>query len=172
METPDLETWIALLRGINVGGKNKLPMAGLVSLTNALGLSDAKTHVQSGNLVFRCSRHRQETLAGDLISAIQAQYGFSPDVMVMSEDRLKAAVDANPFPAAANEEQGNTLHFFFLEEIPLGIDKNRLDALRRASEQWQCIDSVFYLFAPEGFGRSKLALNAEKCLSVRATAGN
>ena len=80
------------------------------------------------------------------------------------------AVSRNPFPAT--DEQHKTLHFYFLESAPPHPDLASLDALKSATEQFTLIDSVFYLHAPDGIGRSKLAVKVERALGVPATARN
>jgi uncharacterized protein (DUF1697 family) len=167
-----LETWIALLRAVNVGGRNKLPMKMLAAELEAIGLSAVKTYIQSGNVVFRCPSARTANLAAEIGAAIKAKFGFEIDVAVISAKGLAAAVRANPFPESAAEMDGRTLHFFFLAKAPGAIDQGRLEAVRRQSERWQIKGTVFYLHAPEGFGDSKLAAQVERILGVTATARN
>ena len=83
-----------------------------------------------------------------------------------------AVVQANPFPALAQEATARQLHVFFLADVPAAIDSVRLDALSRPSERWQCVAKAFYLDAPDGFGSSKLATQVERALGVSATARN
>ncbi|MBO3696808.1 DUF1697 domain-containing protein [Roseivirga sp. E12] len=144
-----MKTWIALLRGINVGGNNIVPMKELVALMEVNGFSDVKTYIQSGNVVFK-----NETRAGDQIAdLIDGKFGFKPSVFVLSEDELKAAAANSPFQT----EVGKALHFFFCDQIPQSVDYEFLDGLKAPSEEYQLIDKVFYLYAPDGIGRSKLA---------------
>lgn len=167
-----METWIVLLRGINVGGNNKLPMKSLVTMLEAVGLSDVKTYIQSGNVVLRCSTARAAKLGAEIAAAIKKEFGFEPSVLIINAKDLVKAKKANPYPEAAVEMEGRTLHFIFLASVPKSIDKDRLEAVRRPSEQWQLKGSVFYLHTPEGFGDSKLATQVEKILGVTTTARN
>ena len=177
--TSGAKTWIALLRGVNVGGKNKLPMKELASEFEALGFVDVQTYIQSGNVVFR-SRTAGDgpaSIAVSIATSIKNKFGFQPGVIVLSKEELASAAASNPFPDADKELDGKALHLFFLGEllsnkIPPKIDARSLDAVRRPTERWQVIGSVFYLHAPEGFGNSKLAARAERCLGVPATARN
>ena len=155
---------IALLRGINVGGRGKLPMAELRDILTALGARDATTYIQSGNAVFR-GRLAAIQIAG----AIEAAHGFQPQVVVLTRDALNAAIAANPFRCA--EATPKALHFFFLA-APAAPDAGALDALRAADEDWRLLGRVFYLHAPSGIGRSKLAERAERLLGVAVTARN
>jgi len=167
-----MKTWIALLRGINVGGKNKLPMKDLVATMSALGLTEIETYIQSGNVVFRGPDKKTQVLAGEIGAAILGKFGFEPQVMVIGAGELVAAARANPFPEAATEAEGKTLHLFFLAKAPAAIAHERIEAVRRQSERWQQIGAVFYLHAPEGFGDSRLAAQIERILGVPATARN
>ncbi len=167
-----METWIALLRGVNVVGRNKLPMKLLAAELEAIGLSGVKTYIQSGNVVFRCPSARAKKIAAEISAAIAAKFGFKPHVAVISAKGLAAAAAANPFPESATELDGRTLHFFFLAKSPAAIDQARLEAVRRQSERWQIKGAFFYLHAPDGFGDSKLAAQVERILGVTATARN
>ena len=167
-----MRSWIALLRGINVGGKNKLPMKALAGELEAISLLDIRTYIQSGNVVFRCPDERIITLAEETSASINATFGFTPHVAVMSAEELAASVAANPSPESVAEMDGRTVHLFFLAKPPAIIDEERLEAARRATERWRIKGAVFYLHTPEGFGHSKLAVHAEKILGVPATARN
>jgi uncharacterized protein (DUF1697 family) len=167
-----METWIALLRGVNVGGNNKLPMKSLVAELESIGLSDVKTYIQSGNVVLRCPAARASKLGSEIATAISEKFGFEPKVMLINAKELTKAKKANPFPEAVDEMEGRTLHFFFLASVPKTVDKDRLEAVRRPSERWQIKGAVFYLHTPEGFGDSKLATQVEKILGVSVTARN
>jgi len=166
------ETWVVLLRGINVGGKNKLPMKELVALLETLGFVDIKTYIQSGNVVFRGPKGTPSKLATTIASAIEEAFDFRPNVIALTKENFEKAAAANPFPDAEAAQDGKTLHAFFLEEAPRKVDAACLDAVKIPSERWHVIGSVFYLHAPEGFGTSKLATKAERCLGVSATARN
>jgi len=167
-----MKTWIALLRGVNVGGNNKLPMAALAAELGAIGLSDVKTYIQSGNVVFRGPNKPATSVAAEIGTAINRKFGFEPQVMVIGGKDLATAAAANPFPESTAESDGRTLHLFFLAKTPTDIDRDRVEAIRRQSERWQIKGSVLYLHAPEGFGDSKLANQFEKILGVPATARN
>jgi uncharacterized protein (DUF1697 family) len=165
-----MDTIIALLRGINVGGHNKLPMRDLKTLLEGLGLSNVQTYIQSGNVVFQTDRTDLPTLAQEIGAAIGESHGFEPQILLLRLVDLQTAVAHNPFPAT--DDQHKTLHFYFLEHIPPNPDLAMLEAIKSDSEQFALIDSVFYLHAPDGIGRSKLAAKVERALGVAATARN
>ncbi|MFJ8921278.1 DUF1697 domain-containing protein [Streptomyces sp. NPDC102415] len=148
--------YAALLRGINVSGHRRVPMAELRTLLGELGHEDVATHLQSGNAVFRSASGDEGELAAGLERAIQEHFGFPVDCLVRSGAYLAAVADACPFPAA--ELEAKQLHVTY-------VDKP-LDAARFASldtdafrpEEFRLGDRALYLYAPEGLGRSKLAV--------------
>ncbi len=161
---------IALLRGINVGGRNKLPMRELTAILQGIGLENIQTYIQSGNVVFQTDRVDLDELAAEIGTAVAQSHEFTPKVMLLKAHRLKEAVAANPFPQGESEPK--TLHFYFLETVPEAPDLAALESLKTDREQFQLIDAVFYLYAPDGIGRSKLAAKVERALGVGATARN
>ena len=165
-----MPTWIALLRGINVGGNNKLPMDALVDVLMTLDLKNVRTYIQSGNAVFQCSKKRAAGLDQAITAAIEQRHGFRPQVLVLSDQAWQAARQANPFPDSVAIPK--TLHLFFLAESPAAPDIAGLEARKSPTERFHLSDRVFYLYAPDGIGRSKLAANAEKLLGVATTARN
>ncbi|MEX2435264.1 MAG: DUF1697 domain-containing protein [Balneolaceae bacterium] len=165
-----MKPFIALFRGINVGGKNVLPMKELRGILENLGLENVQTYIQSGNVVFESDEKDLDKLSGSLSRAIKESHGFEPNVMILSHEDFKQAIQQNPFPEA--EADPKTLHLSFLKEKPLKPDLNGLDSVKADSEKFILKGKVFYLHAPEGIGRSKLAAKAEKLLGVSATARN
>jgi len=165
-----MKTHIALLRGINVGGRGKLPMKQLASLLQQLGCENVATYIQSGNAVFRCAAADAKGLAGRLQAAIEKWAGFAPRVLILEAKALEKAVAANPYPMV--DAEPTSLHLFFLADKPKKPDFDAMLRVKIASEQFALQGKVFYLFAPEGFGTSKLAAGAEKWLGVDATARN
>lgn len=165
-----LGTWIALLRGINVAGKNKLPMRDLVAELESLGLEDVRTYIQSGNVVFRSSDPDAGELGLRIAAAIERGHGFRPRVLVCDARRLRRAMKDNPFPEAENDPK--SLHVFFLESAPATPDIESISAAKSSSERFELVDDHFYLHAPDGIGRSKLAAGAERWLGAGSTARN
>ncbi|MEM6430209.1 MAG: DUF1697 domain-containing protein [Deinococcota bacterium] len=165
--------WVALFRGINVGGKHILPMKDLRALLTDMGLLDVQTYIQSGNAVFRQAADNTQapsSLAEQITSAVSRQYEFEPKVLIVSKDALQEVISANPFPEAAQAPK--TLYLYFLAGIPEQPDWAKLEALKQPSEHMKLVENVFYLYAPDGIGRSKLAAKAEKLLGIAATARN
>ncbi len=165
-----MTTLIALLRGINMGGHHKLPMTELAALLTGIGLRDVRTYIQSGNVVFRNSGKDKAALAAKISAAIEEKHGFAPQVLLLDADELRKAMANNPYPEA--EATPASLSLLFLAETPSHPDLKALEALRISSERFKLVGKVFYLHAPEGFGRSKLAARAEKLLGVAASGRN
>lgn len=165
-----MTTLIALLRGINVGGSNPLPMKELAALLTGMGLREVRTYIQSGNAVFRCDANNKAALAAKIGAAIKTQHGFAPHVLLLDAAELHEAMAGNPYPDA--EAEPKSLHLYFLDEAPQHPDLKSLEAIKIDGEYFTLASKVFYLHTPEGFGSSKLAARVEKLLGVAATARN
>ncbi|MBL0121785.1 MAG: DUF1697 domain-containing protein [Betaproteobacteria bacterium] len=165
-----MNIWIALFRGINVGGNNMLPMKALTALIEGLGGTQVKTYIQSGNAVFGGGGPDAVILSKRIEAAVLNNHGFSPRVMLLTRKELERAAIANPFREA--EAEPKTLHIAFLAEAPTQPDLAGMDALKREGEAYALDGKVFYLHTPGGLGQSKLAERYEKLLGVPATARN
>jgi uncharacterized protein (DUF1697 family) len=163
-----VDTYIALFRGINVGGKNSLSMKDLVAALDTLGYENIQTYIQSGNVVLRCKNKVSENSAGEIAKRVLEKKGFEPKVLLISADELQNAVENNPFPTG----DGKALHFFFLKSQPHQTNTGQLMSIKAMSEEFKLGKNVFYLYAPDGLGRSKLAAGVEKALGVPVTARN
>jgi uncharacterized protein (DUF1697 family) len=163
-----MNTYIALFRGINVGGNNILPMKPLADLLKRLGCEDVRTYIQIGNVVFNIDDHLKANLAKSLSDAVLEAHGFAPKVLLLTASEFSTAITNNRF----STEDGKLLHFFFLSEIPQSPDLEKLETLKLPSEVYELKNNIFYLYAPEGVSRSKLFAKVEKCLGVPATARN
>jgi uncharacterized protein (DUF1697 family) len=165
-----MTTYIALLRGINVGGANILPMKELVAVLERLGLENVRTYIQSGNVVFQSTTTDANQLSQTIKTAVGESHGLAPEVLVLSIGEFNDAIAACPF--TDGDPDPKTLHLSFLASIPSDPDLDRLEVIRSPSERFQLAESVFYLYAPEGIGRSKLAANVERAIGVTMTARN
>jgi uncharacterized protein (DUF1697 family) len=165
-----MKTYIALFRGINVGGNNMLAMKDLVATLENVGAQDVATYIRSGNAVFRSEETDASLLAGRIRTAIEESHGFEPRVLLLGSEEMERVVRSNPFPEA--ESAPKTLHVYFLASSPERPDLDGLEEIKGDRERFFLGDGVFYLHAPDGIGRSKLAVNAESLLNVTATARN
>ncbi|MFE7812133.1 DUF1697 domain-containing protein [Streptomyces sp. NPDC057433] len=172
-------TYAALLRGINVGGSRKVPMADLRTLMEGLGHDAVRTHLQSGQAVFTTRSDgpgdksadpagdpAEEVLAAGLADAVERHFGFAVDVIVRDHAYLRAVVDACPFPAA--EPAPKQVHVTYFSAA---VDADRFAHIDRAAhlpEEFRLGDRALYLYAPDGLGRSRLA---ERLAAPRTTRG-
>ena len=161
--------WIGLFRGINVGGNNKLPMKELTRLMLAAGLTDVKTYIASGNVLFRSKldEDRLEAMIGDLV---ETHFGFRASFFLITLTHLKKVLLENPYKD--HEHQGKAQHVFFFKTPPTRVDRDLLDSLKIDSEAYTVTDEVMYLYAPEGIGRSKMADKIGRAVKADMTARN
>jgi len=143
-------------------------MKSLREYLEELGCSDVQSYIQSGNVVFRHHSNSTSKLKRSICSAVETNHNFKPELMILDERQIQEAIDENPY----NTETGKFLHFYFFEDIPDNPDTEKLDALKKESEDYTITRKTLYLYAPEGIGRSKLAANVEKCSGVATTARN
>ena len=155
---------VLLLRGINVGGHGKLPMAELRALLEGLGAEDVATYIQSGNVVMRGAPRSDE-----IADAIEEQFGFRPTCMLIGAEAFAEGLANDPFKEA--RETPKLLHYFFCADEP-HPNRQKLDALLSGAERYEIIGKVMYFHAPDGMGRSKFGARAESHLGVSATARN
>jgi uncharacterized protein (DUF1697 family) len=164
-----MKTYTALFRGINVGKTRSLPMKELTQMLEVLGCINVKTYIQSGNVVFQY-QGEEKSLADRISSEVKKKRGFEPQILLLTADDIQKAMKANPFPEA--ESEPSTLHLGFLASVPANPDLKKIESLKTESERFMLKGSVFYLHAPDGIGRSKLAASSEKLLGVPMTDRN
>jgi uncharacterized protein (DUF1697 family) len=162
-------TFVALLRGVNVGGKT-LPMAGLRTSLGELGLEAVVTYLQSGNVVFDSDREA-DTLRTAIERRIAEDFGVAATVIMRTPAELELAAKRRPFGAA--EQRLTGLHVVFLDARPAAGAAARLDPDRSPPDRFRLVGREVYLHLPNGAGRSKLTLDyIERCLGVYGTARN
>lgn len=150
-----MAAYLALLRGINVSGTRKIPMADLRELAEGLGLGDVKTYIQSGNLVFTASQPAA-ALEAQLERAIHDRFGFAVDVLVRSAAQWPAYLRANPFPDAARDQPN--LLMLALSKQPLRSEA--VATLRQRAQNGERIEAageVLWVHYPSGVAASKLS---------------
>jgi uncharacterized protein (DUF1697 family) len=156
-----MPTHVVLLRGINVGGHNKVAMADLREIVASCGHSDVTTYIQSGNVVFTAGADTPvEQLATQVEDAIEQRLGLRPAVVVLTRDELAETVEANPYPAEPNPK---FVHAVFRSSDPSPDDYSAVEtALQRARakgcrDEAAFVGRVLYLHTLDGMGRSELA---------------
>lgn len=154
-------TYVALLRGINVGGHNRVAMADLRALLADLGHDDPRTYVQSGNAVFKSDRTDADDIGRELAKRLSTDLGAAATVMIRTADELTAVADANPYAEAADADP-TKVHVAFLSAEPSDPSVFDLDPGDYAPEELTRGDRVLYLHLPDGIGRSRLATDVSR----------
>jgi len=163
--------WLALFRGINVGGSNLINMKELVATLEGLGFVDVVSYIQSGNVVFASGDAGAEKIEALIVAQVNTVFGFEPRVLVLSEQDVDGIITANPYSSEADDDP-KTVHCFFLAEVPTTPNLDVLNEIKGDSEAFVLQDRAFYLHAPGGIGRSRLVQRVEKLLGVATTARN
>ncbi len=167
-----MNTYIALLRGVNVGGRNRVKMADLKICLEALGLSDITTYIQSGNIVFQSSALDCGMLQRQIQKGIQDRYGFEVLVLVLTISELQSIDQQNPF-IVQEDTDTKALHYTIVSEAPDASVLETLHAYEKNSESFIAIRNVLYLRLPDGYGRTKLNTTFfERHLGCSATTRN
>jgi uncharacterized protein (DUF1697 family) len=165
-------TWVVLLRGVNVGGANRLPMKDLRELVTSLGHSDVVTYIQSGNLVLTSATKNRQTIANEICYGIKSSFGLGVTAMLRTPAELTASVATNPFFAEA-EVDAARVHMMFLSDVPKRQFADQLEPERFTPDRFELVGSELFLHYPNGAGRSKMNLDYfEKRLQVRGTSRN
>jgi len=162
--------YAAFLRGINVGGNKKVPMADLRTVVEGLGHTDVATLLQSGNVVFSSSRKSGAAMAAELEKAIANHIGVECRVLVRTSSELEAAVRNNPMPEALGEP--SRFHCCFLEKAPTPDRVSALESEDFAPDELAFGDDVLYVWYRDGVQESKLAKVLDRRLGVAVTARN
>ena len=167
---------IALIRGINVGGKNILPMADLRAMCERLGLREARTYIQSGNVVFSAGTRELARAAAALEGAIEKKCGFRARVVVRTLHEVRGVIAGNPFAGGrggADVPDGAKLLVMFLADEPTAAAKKAVAAIKSDPERVRLVGREAYLDFPNGAGKSKLPMAVvEKALGVAGTCRN
>lgn len=167
-----MKTYIAILRGINVSGKNIIRMKDLSEILERSGLSKVKTYIQSGNIIFN-REDKPIRFFEDLIhKAIHDEFGFRVPVIVMTREYLNKVVAENPF-LPRKDVDPKMLHVTFLSEYPEKTHANLPLEVNYPPDELLSGDKAFYVYCPKGYGRTKLNNDFfEKKTNVAATTRN
>lgn len=163
---------ISMLRGVNVGGHNMIKMDALRALYESLGLRDAQTYVQSGNVVFRTQAKDPASLPKKIEDGIERGFGFRPSVIVRTASEMRDVIAGNPFAKRDGIEPGK-LVVTFLAGDPGPEARAKALGIKVGPEELRIGGRELYIYYPDGMGRSKLSLPLiEKTLKTAGTARN
>lgn len=164
------QVWVALLRGVNLGARNKVAMPRLRELFDELGYDDVTTYLQSGNVLFRSPASRG-ALKRAIESEIRDRLGLEIAVVLRTKSQLRATVAGNTF--AERQSDPTKLHVTFLATTPAAGLARELEEKRFEPDELRVAGDAVYLHCPGGYGRSKLSNTYfEKALGVVGTTRN
>lgn len=167
-----MSIYISLLRGINVGGQNRLPMDSLREMYAQIGFTDIRTYVQSGNVVFKANSADPEALSGQIERHIQQDYGYSVAVFTRQPQDFQRILANNPF-LTARQEDPTRLHVTFLYRKPDEAAWSKTNTPPGIMDEFARGTQEVYIFCPNGYGKTKLSNDFfERKLGVQATTRN
>jgi uncharacterized protein (DUF1697 family) len=168
----DMTVMISMLRGVNVGGHNKIKMDALRALYEFLKLRDAQTYVQSGNVIFSTDERDISRLAKRIEDGIERKFGFRPNVILRTAAEMKDVIARNPFGKRRGIEPGKLL-VSFLASDPGEEARKKLRQMKCDPEELRVEGREVYIYFPNGMGRSKLPwAGLDKMLKTPATGRN
>jgi uncharacterized protein (DUF1697 family) len=147
-------TYVGLLRGINVGGKNKLPMKDLAAMFVAAGCGDVRTFIQSGNVIFKSDATLSRRVPDLVAAQIAERFGYRTPVVLRSAEQIREVIRANPFVEAGTDE--DALHVMFLADLPKAAAVAALDPERSPGDTFVVCGRDVYLRLPNGGAKTKL----------------
>ena len=150
--------YIALLRGINVGGHKKIKMADLRLLFEALGFGKVLTYIQSGNVVFNSLEEEREKLENQISEAINNQYGFEVPVLVKTRTEINTIVDINPY-SDPDDLASNKIYFVLLKKVPKNEDIEDTSAMIFENEKFIITPECVFIRYDLGAGKAKCGIN-------------
>jgi uncharacterized protein (DUF1697 family) len=166
-----MNTYVALLRGINVSGQRMINMKELKALFQKAGYENVMTYIQSGNIVFGSEEKNTKTIAKNIGDMIQNHYAFEVPVMVLSKENISDILDQNPY--FDGKKDITKLHVTLLDDTP---DAKLLASTRDEkyqSDEFTIDEKIIYLYCPDGYGMTKFStMFFEKKLGVTATTRN
>jgi uncharacterized protein (DUF1697 family) len=163
---------VAMLRGVNVGGRNKLAMDALRTLCGSLGLRQPQTCLQSGNVVFATDQPDLIPLASGIEDAIEKRFGFRPAVILRTPAELTRVIARNPFAARDGIDPARLIVTFLARDPGPGAHA-RIRALHAGPEELRLAGRELYTYYPDGMGRSKLSpALLDKALATPGTGRN
>jgi len=163
---------VSMLRGVNVGGHNKVKMDALRALYVSLGLRDPQSYIQSGNVVFRADGRSLALVAKRIESGIEREFGFRPAVIVRTSSEMRKVMARNPFATRRNLEPSKLL-VTFLAADPGKEARAQVLAIQTDPEELRIEGREVYVYYPNGMGRSKLpSALIERTLKTPGTARN
>jgi len=145
-------TYVALLRGVNVGGKNKLPMKDLVEIFAAAGCSGVRNYIQSGNVIFQANAALAKKIPALVAAEIETRFGFQTRLVLRTAAELRHVIENNPFLSKGEE----LLSVMFLASSPEAGGIAKLDPDRSPSDSFAVHGDIIFMHTPTGLAKTKL----------------
>jgi uncharacterized protein (DUF1697 family) len=162
---------ISMLRGVNVGGHNKIKMETLREAYESLGLRDVQTYVQSGNVVFTTNERNLAALGRRIEETLERKFGFRPGVVLRTAQEMQDVIERNPF-AGRQEIEPAKLQVTFLGANPGAEMRDAVLQIKPDPEELLLDGRELYIYFPNGMGRSKLVAVLDKALKKSGTTRN
>lgn len=167
-----METYITVLRGVNLGKHNQIKMDALKQLFVSLGFTEVSTYIQSGNVVFQALQKSTDYWSQHIHDAILNTFGLDIPTLTLTLDELQQVAAAQPW-AADSEKDRAFFHVTFLEKMPQEALLAKIEKEKYLPDEWKCIGKAIYLYCPNGYGNTKLSNTfLENKLKVPATTRN
>lgn len=167
-----MSTIISILRGINVGGKNKIPMVELKALYEKAGFKNVTTYIQSGNVVFTTRKEKIEDIPGKIQQFIFKKYGFQVPVIICTVDEMQSVIDTNPMLKDKSKDM-EKLHVTFLSVLAQKEHLDKIKTYQYLPDEYTIVDKEVFIYCPNGYGNTKLSNTFfENKLKVTATTRN
>jgi len=162
---------VCLLRGVNLGGHNKIGMDSLRAICSSLKLQSPQTYIQSGNVVFGTTEPDLGKLARRIEDCVEKGHGFRSSAMLRTASEMRSVVARNPFASRKNIDPAK-LVVSFLAEAPTADEAKRLAEIKARPEELRVSGRELYIYFPDGQGRSKLPAILKRTVKIPATARN
>ena len=167
-----MQTYIAILRGINVSGNRMIKMDALRQMFSDMGFTGVKSYIQSGNIIFQSKNGNDTKLEQKIAEEILSRFGFDVPVIVLTRDELKIIIEQNPY-LSDNTKENSHLHVTFLAEKPLQPLVDKLNEDEILTDDFKTGERAIYLYCPNGYSKTKLSNSLiENRLKVVATTRN
>ncbi len=167
-----MTTYIAILRGINVGGHKSIKMDALKKLFEKVHFENIQTYIQSGNVLFSTNEKNAGQFPSIISEQIEKEYSFSVPIVVLTKEAMEIVINNNPF---LNDERKDEkfMHVTYLSEKPLDFNWDDIEIKAQISEEIKLVDKLVYIYCPGGYAKTKLNNNfLESKLKVTATTRN
>ena len=164
-----MKTYVALIRGINVGGHKKVPMAILRDVLNKADFQDVKTYIQSGNIVFKSIEKNSKTIERIIQKSIESYFSFLVPVIVKTKEELQFIFDS----CHLSDEKKRESYFVLFDDIPDSDLVKEVESITFENEEFSIVRDCLYFYSSTGYGRTNFNMNSiEKKLKVNATSRN